>query len=229
MRLRELNKRRTREAIVQVAIGLFVDQGFDATTLVEIANAAGVAPSTLHTYFPVKEDLLFSIYDDVLESARSELLGRTEPGIEVITRWVEEVLPTVLTRYGADLLVRSEDVIRADAEMCRERRFRDALLEDTLAGAFLPDRDSADVLRAQVMATIALHAIKEVWNVWYLQHAADAPLTDLTSLTADHVQDLLRASQTAIESLPAPASVPLHVRARAAARPGSNRPGRPRS
>jgi AcrR family transcriptional regulator len=219
MRLRELNKRRTREAIVRVAIGLFVDHGFDATTLVEIANEAGIAPSTLHAYFRVKEDLLFSIYDDVLESATSELLGRDEAGIEVISRWVEAVLPTVLTRYGADLLVQSEDVIRADSEMCRERRFRDALFEDVLAAAFLRDGESADLLRAQVMATIAFHAIKEVWNVWYMQHAADAPLTDLTSLTADHVQDLLEASQTAIESLPPPASVPLHDRARAATHP----------
>jgi AcrR family transcriptional regulator len=197
--------------------------------LVEIANAAGIAPSTLHAYFPVKEDLLFSIYDDVLESARSELLGRSEPGIEVISRWVEQVLPTVLTRYGAALLVQSEDVIRADSEMCREQRFRDALLEDTLAGAFLRDSESADVLRAQVTATIALHAIREVWNVWYQQHAADAPLTDLTSLTADHVQDLLEASRAAIESLPAPASVPLHIQARAAADPGSKRARSPRS
>ena len=219
MRLRELNKRRTREAIVQVAVELFVKHGYRSTTLAEIAAAAGIAPSTLHAYFPLKEDLLFSIYDAVLASAAEELSGRSEPGIEVVVGWVEDVLPEVLTRYGADALVHSEDVIRADPELRRQQRFRDALLEDILAGAFSSGLEPGDVLAAQVIATIALHAIREVWTVWYEQHAGSGGLKDFTSLTANHVKGLLDASREAIAALPGPAAIPLGVLVREAASP----------
>lgn len=55
--LRERKKARTKTAIQQHALRLFREQGYAATTIEQIAEAAEVAPSTVFRYFPTKEDL----------------------------------------------------------------------------------------------------------------------------------------------------------------------------
>lgn len=57
MGLRERNATRTREHIVSAAIDLFVEQGYDATTMEQVAVRAEVGTSTLYRYFPTKERL----------------------------------------------------------------------------------------------------------------------------------------------------------------------------
>ncbi|RJL22844.1 TetR/AcrR family transcriptional regulator [Bailinhaonella thermotolerans] len=56
--LRERKKARTRALIQREALRLFREQGYAATTVEQIAEAAEVAPSTVFRYFPTKEDLV---------------------------------------------------------------------------------------------------------------------------------------------------------------------------
>ncbi|MFI6515823.1 TetR family transcriptional regulator [Spirillospora sp. NPDC050679] len=58
--LRELKKARTKAAIQREAVRLFREQGYDATTVEQVAAAAEVAPSTVFRYFPTKPDLVFA-------------------------------------------------------------------------------------------------------------------------------------------------------------------------
>ncbi|HXV92541.1 MAG TPA: TetR family transcriptional regulator [Pseudonocardia sp.] len=60
---RERKKARTRTAIQHHALRLFSRQGYEATTVTQIAEAADVSESTLFRYFPTKEDLV--LWDDV--------------------------------------------------------------------------------------------------------------------------------------------------------------------
>src|ERR1700742_2239647 len=76
--LRERKKERTRKTIVDVAIGLFAEQGYAETTLVQVAEAAEIAPSTFFKYFPTKAHIVFGLWEVVLESARERLLERPE-------------------------------------------------------------------------------------------------------------------------------------------------------
>ncbi|TDO48964.1 TetR family transcriptional regulator [Kribbella sp. VKM Ac-2571] len=56
---RERKKQQTRQAISDVATTLFLERGFDAVTVAEVARAADVAVQTVFNHFPAKEDLFF--------------------------------------------------------------------------------------------------------------------------------------------------------------------------
>ncbi|MFI5695809.1 TetR/AcrR family transcriptional regulator [Kribbella sp. NPDC051586] len=56
---RERKKQQTRHAISDVATRLFLERGFDAVTVAEVARAADVAVQTVFNHFPAKEDLFF--------------------------------------------------------------------------------------------------------------------------------------------------------------------------
>ncbi|GLW99004.1 TetR/AcrR family transcriptional regulator [Microtetraspora sp. NBRC 16547] len=56
--LRERKKQQTRQRISEVAIGLFVERGFDRVTIAEVAAAADVSVNTVYNYFESKEDLV---------------------------------------------------------------------------------------------------------------------------------------------------------------------------
>lgn len=61
--LRERKKAKTRAAIQRHALRLFRQQGYEATTVEQIAEAAEVSPSTFFRYFPTKEEVV--LYDDL--------------------------------------------------------------------------------------------------------------------------------------------------------------------
>src|SRR5689334_8868896 len=107
--LRERKKRRTRETIVAVATRLFVAQGYDATTTAQIADAAEVSSSTFFKYFPTKADVVFSLFDAVIESADRRVLGRPagEQAAGAVVAWIGEDLPDVEAPY-VELLAESD-------------------------------------------------------------------------------------------------------------------------
>ncbi|MGW8374989.1 helix-turn-helix domain-containing protein [Streptomyces sp. ODS28] len=69
--LRERKKQRTRTAISEAAITLFLEHGFTQVSVAQVAEAAEVSKRTLFAYFPSKEDLVVHRFaDHETEAAR---------------------------------------------------------------------------------------------------------------------------------------------------------------
>ena len=71
--LRERKKQKTRESIQREAMRLIGKQGYEQTTIEQVAAAVEISPSTFFNYFPSKEDVvLYDSYDPILARLLSE-------------------------------------------------------------------------------------------------------------------------------------------------------------
>jgi AcrR family transcriptional regulator len=96
---RQRKKAATRDRIRACALRLFLEQGYDATTVEQIAAAAGVSHMTFFRYFPTKEDVALSdSYDPLL----TELLKQTPAGWPLIDRIRAALLQGLGQLYDAD-------------------------------------------------------------------------------------------------------------------------------
>jgi AcrR family transcriptional regulator len=75
---------RTRARILEVSNRLFLERGYEAVTVAEIAREAGVSSVTVFNHFPRKEDLFLDRAADAADLLRSTVRDR-EPGVDVLT------------------------------------------------------------------------------------------------------------------------------------------------
>lgn len=90
----------TRDRIVDAALQLFRDRGFDETTMRDIAAAAGVATGAAYYYFRSKEELVMAFYARTNEEARElvpELIGRTTD----LRKRVQSLIEMKLSQFSA--------------------------------------------------------------------------------------------------------------------------------
>jgi AcrR family transcriptional regulator len=103
--LRERKKLRTRAAILDAALDLFEEQGYEATTIDQIAERAEVAPATLFRYFPSKAELLVGGNNETLPAIVQAVLDRPadDDGMAairhaIVEQWVPAVDPVTTAR-----------------------------------------------------------------------------------------------------------------------------------
>ena len=91
--LRERKRDRTRKALIDAAIDLFERNGYDGTTVADIAEAADIGTRTFFSYFASKEELLFPESDARVAAAVTAIANR-EPGdrpADVLLRALRDV------------------------------------------------------------------------------------------------------------------------------------------
>ena len=76
--LRERKKRQLRQQLSDTATRMFVERGFDAVRVIEVAEACGVSDKTVFNYFPTKEALVLDRLAGTVAALRS---GLAEPGV----------------------------------------------------------------------------------------------------------------------------------------------------
>jgi AcrR family transcriptional regulator len=164
-------RRDTRAQVQQVALELFAEQGYEKTSLREIAERLGVTKAALYYHFKSKEDIVHSFTDDyfaeidgLLEWAKDQ--PRTEETRrEILDRYVGIVLG------GGEVfrfLEQNRAAVQAmEASKDRFTRFRGRLdaLVDLLAGPGAPLRDRVRASAAMLSVGAACHV--------YLQQVDD--------------------------------------------------------
>ncbi len=71
--LRERKKRRTRATLIDAAVQLCLDQGYDNTTVEQIAAVAEVSPRTFSRYFPTKDAVVLTLLEELVVHVADEL------------------------------------------------------------------------------------------------------------------------------------------------------------
>jgi AcrR family transcriptional regulator len=161
--LRERKKQRTREQIIDAAMGLFAERGYQATTIADIAEAADVAPRTFFSYFPSKEAVVYHNVDRDLEGLASALGDRLagETAFDALRRWID----TMLDEWAAE-----EDTVILRKRLCREdgglANFQGgvmARIHDLLLEAIADDLgEPRDGIRPRLVAAAAMAALSSL-------------------------------------------------------------------
>lgn len=126
------------EAIVDAAARLFMERGYEATSVRELAKAAGVSQATLYYYIHSKSDLLVllhnSVVDDLVERL-NEVTRSAEPPEEKLRRFIRtemEAVQTSRTRVAAFIRERRSLTPEAAAKIQLKRDQVDSVLDDIL-------------------------------------------------------------------------------------------------
>jgi AcrR family transcriptional regulator len=83
--LRERKKRQMRQHLSDTATEMFVERGFEAVRVAEVADACGVSEKTVFNYFPTKESLVLDLPDATLVALRALADPRTDPITTTLT------------------------------------------------------------------------------------------------------------------------------------------------
>ncbi len=118
--LRERKKARTRAQIREHALSLFLEQGYEATTVQQIAESAEVSLSTLFRYFPTKAQLVLPFDLATLIRAAFDSRGPADT--------VFDAIASALRSSFEELLRSSEDAASDSRAAYTLARARDALL-----------------------------------------------------------------------------------------------------
>jgi AcrR family transcriptional regulator len=165
--LRERKKARTRELIIERAMALFDERGFDHVTIADIAAAADIAPRTFFSYFPSKDAVVFHDFDVFFDGFRRQV-GERPPGVstlDVLRAFVADVIAGMDPGDPAERCRRR--VIDASATLQHHDREMIGQFERVIADGLADDlgvpRESS---RARVVAAAAAAALAELERVF---------------------------------------------------------------
>jgi AcrR family transcriptional regulator len=157
--LRERKKQRTRETIARVAVDLFAERGYHATTLADIAEAADVSTRTIFGYFASKEDILFCDFPELKAALAGALTERPE-GKDTLETVRDFVLSAAHLEKGT-LHGRRAAIIEADETLRSHKRARLAEIEDLVSSAIAKDLGAdADDMRPRLVAASLIAALE---------------------------------------------------------------------
>lgn len=176
--LRERKRQRMLSEIQRVALQLFAGQGYEETTIEQIAEAVEVSPSTIFRYFPTKEDLVLSDEADplIIESIAAGPPG--EPPVTAVRRALTETLAGIVVQDRSMFLTRGRLMLSVPALRARLWDFlqqNEAVLCQLFAAP--AGRDPGD-FELRVAAGAIIGAIMAALTEW-IRSDGDADMTEL--------------------------------------------------
>jgi AcrR family transcriptional regulator len=187
--LRELKKERTRALIGEVARKLFVERGFEQVSIAEVARAAEVAEQTVFNYFPTKEDLVFSRFED-FEDELLDAIRRRPEGQTVLDAFGEFVLrprgflgTELDDERAAEVAAGVRMIAASPALLAREQQIL-GRYTDALAGLIAAETTSSPTdLRPQIAANALIGVHRAL--IAYVRQRVVAGTVDRRRLARD--------------------------------------------
>jgi AcrR family transcriptional regulator len=166
--LRERKKAKTRKVLADTATELFAEQGFDHTTVEEIAEACDVSPRTFFRYFASKEDVLFAVGDERLRQLLDAIASR--PSGEAPLRSMREAALSLVPEYTSErarLITRKR--IIAETQTLRSRGLERQLgWEDAVTDALgqrITDAGPAGI-ELRLVASVTTATLRAALHTW---------------------------------------------------------------
>ncbi|MFF4754063.1 TetR/AcrR family transcriptional regulator [Streptomyces sp. NPDC002514] len=194
--LRERKKRRTRDALLHVALDLFTAQGYEQTTVDEIADAVEVSQRTFFRYFPGKEEAAFAVQAMAEAHFIQAVRERPphEPPLEALRQAMLEGWDTVHEAIGfvvpVETYLRMFRVIESTPVLLAAHLRRSVETEDTLA-RLLAEREGVDVdtdPRPRLLVAVFGAVMRLTGRVWSMgDDFSVAAMRDLTRWYLDQV------------------------------------------
>ncbi|MFE3633922.1 TetR/AcrR family transcriptional regulator [Streptomyces cellostaticus] len=182
--LRERKKIKTREAIRSATYALVGEQGYDATTIEQIAERAEVSPSTVFRYFPTKEDIVLTDeYDPLMvRELRSRPAG--EPWMDSL-RYVMDKSIDAMARENPEVL-RMRAHLGVQVPAVRSRMVESMSETGRLLRGALAERAGLDpdALEVRVYAMSLVGGMMEVYMAW-AENDFEGDLRDLVHRALD--------------------------------------------
>ncbi|WP_434097420.1 TetR/AcrR family transcriptional regulator [Streptomyces massasporeus] len=164
--LRERKKIKTRRAIRTATYALIEEQGYDATTIEQIADRAEVSPSTVFRYFPAKEDIVVTDAWDPVMTAELRARPADEPWADTLRHVMRTALDQALAEEPAVTRLRTRlgvEVPAVRARMLENAAATGRLLRDALAERSGLDPDS---LELRVFTMSVMGGLMEASHYW---------------------------------------------------------------
>ncbi|MFF3907699.1 TetR/AcrR family transcriptional regulator [Streptomyces sp. NPDC001848] len=182
--LRERKKIKTREAIRAATYVLIEEQGYDATTIEQIADRAEVSPSTVFRYFPTKEDIVLTDeYDPLLEQ---ELLVR--PADESWLDSLRYVMRKAIGLQGAEepRVTRLRTKLMVEVPAVRSRMRESMSVTGRLLCRVIAERTGRDPegLEVRVFAMSLIGGLMET-SLYWAENGHREDLADLVDRALD--------------------------------------------
>ena len=181
MTLKDRQRAETRQRIQRHAIRLFEERAYDATTVNDVAVAAGVSAMTVYRHFPTKEDLV--LYDDLDQLAATTISELPTTG-SLADRIGRTMLATFDLTTGPDrelLLARLRLMISTPALQARHLDSQNRLREAFVTALRADSSDPAFEFQARAAASACLG----VAHVALLRWASEDGKTSLPDLFRD--------------------------------------------
>jgi AcrR family transcriptional regulator len=192
--LRERKKLNVRTAIQREALRLFSDQGFEATTVEQIAEAAGISTATFYRYFTSKEDsVVTDEYDPIFVQSFMERPS-DEPLIDAVRVMMTGIVVHYIVR-DRDLLVARHALKRKTPALASAFFEEQARSQEMFAALIARHvRRPPDDLDVRVACGALSGALHEAFAYWFAQGAkgGEKHLSELIGHAIDRVESALR-------------------------------------
>lgn len=161
----------SREVLSEAACELFLEQGYDATSVSDITRRAGVSRSSFFNYFSAKSDVLWSGLDEQMDAA-ARRLREGDTVDEAVTGIGAGLAPDALA-----LAITNAEAMGIAIELERDRAVRQFRLQRELAARLV--RDGVPALAAEVRAgALSAAVLAAVW-AWADRTGAGRPLNEV--------------------------------------------------